>query len=75
MSSAERKCPGSGNCLRPAYQPGHCSGAHVQAGRVKPSDVFTHRLPLEEASKGYHTFAQKRDGCIKVALFPNHTLH
>ena len=48
---------------------------HVRAGRIKPSKVFTHRLPLEQASHGYHTFAQKRDGCIKVALFPNGTIH
>jgi threonine dehydrogenase-like Zn-dependent dehydrogenase len=44
---------------------------HIRAGRIQPSRVFTHRLPLEEASAGYHTFAQKKDGCIKVALFPD----
>jgi threonine dehydrogenase-like Zn-dependent dehydrogenase len=50
---------------------------HVRAGRFRPSDVFTHRLPLERASEGYHTFAQKKDGCIKVALYPqaNGTVH
>lgn len=48
---------------------------HVQAGRIVPSKVFTHRLPLEEAPGAYHTFAQKKDGCIKVALFPNGELH
>jgi threonine dehydrogenase-like Zn-dependent dehydrogenase len=44
---------------------------HIRAGRIQPSRVFTHRLPLEEASRGYHTFARKKDGCIKVALFPD----
>jgi threonine dehydrogenase-like Zn-dependent dehydrogenase len=44
---------------------------HVRAGRIKPSRVFTHRLPLEEAPDAYRTFAKKRDGCIKVALFPD----
>jgi threonine dehydrogenase-like Zn-dependent dehydrogenase len=48
---------------------------HVRAGRIRPQHVFTHRLPLDEAPKGYHMFAQKRDGCIKVALLPNGTLH
>jgi threonine dehydrogenase-like Zn-dependent dehydrogenase len=48
---------------------------HIQAGRIRPQEIFTHRLPLDRAPEGYHTFAQKRDGCIKVALFPNGTLH
>jgi threonine dehydrogenase-like Zn-dependent dehydrogenase len=44
---------------------------HIRTGRIDPKPLFTHRLPLDEAPEGYHTFAQKRDGCIKVALFPN----
>jgi len=48
---------------------------HIRAGRVKPSKLFTHRLPLEEAPEAYHTFSAKNDGCIKVALFPNQTIH
>jgi threonine dehydrogenase-like Zn-dependent dehydrogenase len=47
---------------------------HVQAGRIRPSQVFTHRLPLDRAPEGYHTFSRKRDGCIKVALLPDKTL-
>jgi threonine dehydrogenase-like Zn-dependent dehydrogenase len=47
---------------------------HIQAGRIRPSQVFTHRLPLDRAPEGYHTFSQKRDGCIKVALLPDRTL-
>jgi threonine dehydrogenase-like Zn-dependent dehydrogenase len=47
---------------------------HVQAGRIRPSQVFTHRLPLDRAPEGYHMFSRKRDGCIKVALLPNKTL-
>jgi threonine dehydrogenase-like Zn-dependent dehydrogenase len=46
---------------------------HVRAGRIRPSQVFTHRVPLEDAPRAYRTFAQKRDGCIKVALFPDRT--
>src|SRR4051812_2126693 len=49
---------------------------HVREGRIRPSKVFTHRLPLDRAPEGYHMFAQKRDGCIKVALMPgNQTIH
>ena len=50
---------------------------HVRAGRIRPSRIFTHRVRLDEAPFAYHTFAQKRDGCIKVALFPDGapTLH
>ena len=43
------------------------------AGRVRPSEVFTHRYPLERASEAYHTFAQKKDGCIKPILYPHRT--
>jgi threonine dehydrogenase-like Zn-dependent dehydrogenase len=48
---------------------------HVRAGRIRPREVFTHRLPLDEAPRAYRTFARKQDGCIKVALFPNGILH
>jgi hypothetical protein len=47
---------------------------HIRAGRIQPSRVFTHGVPLEEAPAACHTFARKQDGCIKVALFPG-TLH
>jgi threonine dehydrogenase-like Zn-dependent dehydrogenase len=48
---------------------------HVRAGRIRPQRVFTHRLSLEEAPQAYRMFAQKRDNCIKVALFPGGTVH
>jgi threonine dehydrogenase-like Zn-dependent dehydrogenase len=43
---------------------------HVQAGHVRPSDIITHRLPLEEVAEGYHLFSSKLDHCIKVVLLP-----
>ena len=46
---------------------------HIREGRIRPSDVLTHRGPLEDAPKLYRTMARKHDGCIKVALFPNGT--
>jgi hypothetical protein len=48
---------------------------HLRAGRVDAKPVFTHRLPFERAPERYRTFAQKRDGCIKVALFKKGTIH
>lgn len=48
---------------------------HIRARRIDPARVFTHRVPLEDAPTAYHTMAQKKDGCIKVCLFPNETIH
>jgi threonine dehydrogenase-like Zn-dependent dehydrogenase len=49
---------------------------HVRQGRIQPSKIFSHKVPLDQAPAMYHTFAQKKDGCIKVALLPgNSTLH
>lgn len=38
--------------------------------KVDPSDIITHRLPLEKAEYGYDVFDTKQDGCIKVVLKP-----
>ncbi|MEI6947894.1 zinc-dependent alcohol dehydrogenase [Paraflavisolibacter sp. H34] len=43
---------------------------HVQAGRIDPKGIITHRLPLEEVAEGYHIFSAKRDNCIKTVLIP-----
>lgn len=43
---------------------------HIRSGRIDPSFVVTHRIPLSEAPKGYHLFREKKDGCIKVVLDP-----
>jgi S-(hydroxymethyl)glutathione dehydrogenase/alcohol dehydrogenase len=40
-------------------------------GKVDPSDIITHRLPLDKAEHGYHVFDTKTEGCIKVILKPN----
>lgn len=41
---------------------------HIEAGDIDPSFVITHRLPLEEAARGYQIFENKEDECIKVVL-------
>jgi len=43
---------------------------HIQAGRIKPSEVITHRMPLEEVADAYHMFSSKLDNCIKTVLVP-----
>lgn len=43
---------------------------HIQAGRLKPSEVITHRFPLEEVADAYHIFSSKLDNCIKPVLVP-----
>jgi threonine dehydrogenase-like Zn-dependent dehydrogenase len=44
---------------------------HVQAGRLDPKGIITHRIPLEEVSDAYHIFSAKRDNCIKPILIPS----
>ncbi len=48
---------------------------HIQAGRIKPSEVITHRFPLEEVSDAYHIFSSKLDNCIKPVLVPPSAMH
>jgi threonine dehydrogenase-like Zn-dependent dehydrogenase len=40
----------------------------VQNGEIDPSFVITHRLPLDEAPRGYDMFLNKEDNCEKVVL-------
>ncbi len=42
----------------------------VVQGRIDPSFVITHRVPLEFAPEAYDLFKHKRDGCVKVVMTP-----
>ena len=42
----------------------------VLEGTLRPSQVITHRLPLEQAPKAYKMFNDKEEGCVKVVLKP-----
>jgi threonine dehydrogenase-like Zn-dependent dehydrogenase len=42
----------------------------VAAGRLEPSPVLTHRLPLAEAAEGYRLMADRVEGVVKVAVLP-----
>lgn len=42
----------------------------IVKGEFDPTEIVTHRVPLEEASDAYKIFNNKEDGCIKVVLKP-----
>ena len=42
----------------------------IKEGKVDPSDIVTHVLPLEKVKHGYEVFDTKTDNCIKVILKP-----
>lgn len=42
----------------------------IDTGRIDPSDVITHVMPLRDARKGYEIFDKRQDNCIKVVLKP-----
>jgi threonine dehydrogenase-like Zn-dependent dehydrogenase len=59
----------SGQChvhryLRPLLE-------RIQRGDIDPSFVITHRLPLDDAARGYAMFLKKQDHCEKVVLAPS----
>ncbi len=42
----------------------------VQAGRIDPTVLISHRLPLSEGKRAYELFDRREDGCLKVVLIP-----
>jgi threonine dehydrogenase-like Zn-dependent dehydrogenase len=40
----------------------------VMSGKIDPSFVITHRMPLADAAKGFDIFMKKEDNCEKVVL-------
>ncbi|CAF1058167.1 unnamed protein product [Didymodactylos carnosus] len=43
----------------------------IESGKLDPSFVLTHTMPLEKAPDMYKIFDEKKDGCVKVILKPN----
>ncbi|MDP9821881.1 zinc-binding dehydrogenase [Nocardioides massiliensis] len=41
---------------------------HVRNGYLNPSEIITHRIPLEHIAEGYHMFSAKLDDCIKPII-------
>ncbi|HLP81240.1 MAG TPA: zinc-binding dehydrogenase, partial [Nitrosomonas sp.] len=44
--------------------------AAIEAGKLHPNEIISHRLPLAEAAQGYQMFDKKQDHCRKVILIP-----
>ena len=44
---------------------------HIRNGYLKPSEIVTHRIPLEHIAEGYHTFSAKLDNIIKPLVLPD----
>jgi glutathione-independent formaldehyde dehydrogenase len=42
----------------------------IIAGRARPSQIVSHRLPLSQAPAAFQKFDQRLDGYIKVILDP-----
>jgi alcohol dehydrogenase len=42
---------------------------HVRSGFLKPSELVSHRFPLEEIAEGYHIIGNKLDDCIKPLVY------
>jgi S-(hydroxymethyl)glutathione dehydrogenase/alcohol dehydrogenase len=44
---------------------------HVKNGNLRPSELVTHRIPLEHIAEGYHIFSAKLEDCIKPLVLPS----
>ena len=40
----------------------------IRRGEIDPRFIITHRMPLQDAPKGYDIFVNKEDECLKVVL-------
>lgn len=63
MRAAGVRGEGMGDCAR--------SLALFSGGKLRAAPMITHRLPLEQVNEALDIFIERRDGAIKVILFPN----
>ncbi|MGM0888306.1 MAG: zinc-dependent alcohol dehydrogenase [Bacillota bacterium] len=42
----------------------------IRAGEIDPTEIISHKVPLEKASEAYRIFNDHEDECIKVVLKP-----
>jgi threonine dehydrogenase-like Zn-dependent dehydrogenase len=42
----------------------------IEAGKLDPTFIITHRLRLEDGPEAYAKFAKKEDNCVKVVMKP-----
>ena len=70
--------PGEAYDKNLTYRTGRCPARHyterllaiVARGNYDLAAVVSHTLPLDQGPEGYELFAERRDGCTKVALRP-----
>jgi len=43
---------------------------YIQDGALRPDEIITHHLPLDQAAEGYRIFDKKEENCRKVVLTP-----
>ena len=43
---------------------------HIEAGRLNPEAIVTHRLALEDAVRAYELFDEHQERCRKVIMVP-----
>ncbi len=56
----------SGMCPMQRYWPELLD--HIQARRIDPTFIITHRIHLNDVAEAYKTFDKKEDGMIKVVV-------
>ncbi|MEL4016087.1 zinc-dependent alcohol dehydrogenase [Dryocola clanedunensis] len=44
--------------------------ALIEQGHLKPEEIVTHHMPLEDAARGYEIFEKRQEECRKVILVP-----
>ncbi|WP_025689784.1 zinc-dependent alcohol dehydrogenase [Paenibacillus zanthoxyli] len=42
----------------------------IKENKFDPTDIITHRLPIDDAEHAYKVFSEKEEDCIKVVLKP-----
>lgn len=42
----------------------------IESGHLKPEEIVTHHIPLEDAARGYEIFDKHKEDCRKVILVP-----
>jgi len=43
----------------------------IAEGKMDPSMIITHTMPLDDAPHGYDIFHHRKENCIKVVLKPH----
>ena len=43
----------------------------IEEGKIDPTVVISHRADLGDGPDLYKTFREKKDGCVKVVMFPH----